>query len=300
MTKNIVMIGAGEIGLSVGKILSRKSYNVKFWDKDPKVLESLGGDNMSLPELLSEADVVFICVPSWSFREALLFTSPYLPAKATVVSLTKGIDAPTLKIADELLAKYLKRSQPWAILSGMMIAEELREGLPGAAVVASINAKVLRSVSDLFEETGILIVPSADVHGTALCGVLKNIYALAIGLSYGLNLGDNARGILITLAIGEMKKIASLLGGRQESVIGYAGLGDLVATGFSRYSANHEAGSALASGKTAPQSEGIASLSSVVILLGAKYKKFPLLHSLHEIVQGDVEARTAFQKILHG
>jgi glycerol-3-phosphate dehydrogenase (NAD(P)+) len=141
---------------------------------------------------------------------------------------------------------------------------------------------------------------STDVRGTALCGVLKNIYSLALGASYGLNLGENARGMLVVKSIGEIKKIVSLLGGKQETVLGSAGLGDLVSTGFSRFSKNHEAGKRLVSGEADNMdSEGMMSLSSMIILLGVKYKKFPILSALYEISQGNVEAGKAFQEILY-
>lgn len=293
-------MGAGEIGLSLGRILRQKNFEVKFWDKDPKALEALGGEEPSLPEIIPAAEFVFLCVPSWAVREALIYITPYLSKTTVVVSVSKGIEASSLKTIDQILGTQLAKTQPWVLLSGMMIAEEIREGMFGAGLLAGKSPKVAREVATLFAETNLQLEISADIHGVALCGVLKNIYSLALGVSYGLNLGENARGLLVMKALVEIKKIVALLGGKQETVFSSAGLGDLIATGFSRFSKNHQVGSELAGSKiTGLESEGMASLSSMVILLGVKYKKFPILRSLFEIVQGDLEASSAFQQILY-
>lgn len=300
MNKKIVIIGAGEIGLSLGRVLRQKNYIIKFWDKDPKALEVLGGTELSLPEIIPEAEFVFLCVPSWALREALIYITPYLNKKTIVISVSKGIESNSLKTADQIFSTQLAKKQGWALLSGMMIAEEIREGMFGGGLMSAKSQTVAREAALLFAETNLRIETSLDTHGTALCGVLKNIYSLALGISYGLELGENARGMIIVKSIAEIKKIVSLLGGKQETVLGPAGLGDFVATGFSRFSKNHQAGSDLAKGKvTNLESEGMVSLSSIVILLGVKYKKFPILRSLHEIVKGDIEASSAFQKILY-
>jgi len=301
MKKKIVIIGAGEIGLSLGRILRQKSYDIKFWDKNPKTLEVLGGTEPSLPEILPEAEFVFLCVPSWSVREALIYVTPYLNKKAVVISVSKGIEVNTLKTVDQIFVTQLAKTQSWAILSGMMIAEEIREGMFGGGLMSAKSLRTAKEAADLFSDTNLYVDISADVHGVALCEVLKNIYSLALGVSYVLNQGENARGMIVVKAIAEMKKIVSILGGKQETVLGPAGLGDFVATGFSHFSKNHQAGSDLAQGKiTKLESEGMASLSPLVILLGVKYKKFPVLYYLHEIVQGNIEASAAFRKILYG
>ncbi len=300
MSKKIVIIGAGEIGLSLGRILRQKYSAIKFWDKDPKALEDLGGEEISLPEVVPQADFVFLCVPSWAMREALIYVTPYLAKQTIVVSVSKGIEANSLKTIDQILASQLEKNQPWAILSGMMIAEEIREGMFGGGVVSAKKIINARETATLFSGTNLKIGTSLDVRGVALCGVLKNIYSLVLGLSYGLNLGENARGMIIVKSVMEMKKIVSLFGGKQDTVLGMAGLGDFVATGFSRFSKNHQVGAELAKGKVVNlDSEGMVSLSSMIILLGVRYKKFPVLRSLYEVVQGDVEAGIAFHKILY-
>ncbi|MCX6712702.1 MAG: hypothetical protein NTY66_00655 [Candidatus Vogelbacteria bacterium] len=295
---NIVIIGAGEIGIALGRVLKTGDRSVKLWDKDPGVVAALGGESLGLPGIVPTADFVFICVPSWALREALFFISPYLGKKAVVVSVTKGIEAGSLKLPDEMLASLLPKRQSFALMSGPMIAEELRDEKGGGAVVVSSQEKIVSLVSKLFDGSQIQVVPGTDVHGTALCGVIKNVYALALGISFGLGLGENARGNLLVQMLGEMKKILATLGGKQETALGLAGLGDLIATGFSSNSKNHEAGVLLAKGAADMQSEGLASVNSLWTLLGAKSKKFPLLQIIHSIVSGDKEAGVEFEKLL--
>jgi len=301
MSKNVVIIGAGEIGLSLGRILRTKDLAVRFWDKNSKTIEALGGEEQGLPEIIPSAGVIFLCVPSWSVREALIYITPYLNKQTILVAVSKGIEVGTLKTIDQIISSQLPKSQPWALLSGMMLAEEIREGLFGGAVVASNKSSTSQEIINLFSSTNLYLEKTNDLHGAALCGVLKNVYSLVLGISYGLNLGENARGFLAVKSLTEMKKIISLLGGKQETVLGLAGLGDFIATGLSNFSKNHQAGIALTKNKIPPiQSEGLNSLSSLIILLGTKYKKFPLLCSLYEIVQGNLDTEEGFKKILYG
>jgi len=299
MSKKIVIIGAGEIGLALGRILRAKEYSVKFWDKEPRVLESLGGEPANLPEVVPEADVLFLCVPSWALRQALLFATPYLSKHTVVVAVSKGIEGGSLKTMDEILKMVLSKTQSFALLSGPMLSEEIGESGFGAAVLATKSPKVGKLLTEIFAETNLSIEVSDDLRGVALSGVLKNIYAIALGMTTGLSLGENARGAVTVRALEEMKKIVSVLKGKQETVLGTAGLGDLVATGFSAYSKDHEAGISLVKGKEpAGYCEGLMSLPSVVNLLGEKYKKFLLLSSLSEVTRGELSPAEAFQKIL--
>lgn len=296
----VLIIGAGEIGLSLGKVLRPKNYQLHFWDKDPKVLALLGGETVALPELVSLSDTVLLCVPSWALREALLFITPYLPKKTLVLSVTKGVEAASLATVDKLLSSLLPKGQPFGLLSGMMIAEELREGGFGAGVIATTTQTVAKRVMDLFAGTNLNLESSSDLRGVALGGVLKNVYAVAVGISYGLDLGENVRGFLLVQALREMKKIILALGGRAETALGLAGLGDLVATGFSANSKNHTAGLALAQGPSSITSEGVVSLPSIIIMLGGKIQKYPLLSALNTIVAGDQTAAQAFAALLTG
>jgi glycerol-3-phosphate dehydrogenase (NAD(P)+) len=296
---SIVILGAGEIGIALGRVFKAASHSVELWDKNPEVLAALGGESKGLPGIVPAAEFVILCVPSWALREALLYVSPYLSKTAVVISVTKGIETNSLKWPDELLSSLLPKKQPYAVVSGPLISEELRGIGIGGGMIGASTPKAARLVLELFGGAGLIADSSSDRRGIVICGVLKNIYSLALGAADGLGLGDNARGLLTVMAIAEMKKIVSILGGKQETILGLAGLGDLVATGGSSYSQNHEAGKDLASGRISNRkTEGLVSLPSLCIILGDKYKRLPLLSCLVQAVLGEAELGTALPALL--
>jgi len=300
MNKKIVIMGAGALGFCLGKILRAQNHTVTFWDKNSKVLETLKEDQRGLPEIIPSADIILLCVPSWAVREALLYISPYLAKTTPVIVLAKGIETPTLKTMDQLLVSMLPKNQPTGLLHGMMLAGEMREGQFGGGVCGTKSETAWKLLTEIFTDTNLRIFHSADVSGVAWCGILKNIYALALGITYGLELGDDARGWITALALTEMKKIVTIFGGKTETVYGPAGVGDLLATGFSQHSKNHQMGISLAKGQMeGSPSEGVMSLPSVIIMLGEKSQKFTLLLTLSEIVKGNKDAGLAFKEILY-
>lgn len=301
MLPQVLIIGAGEIGQSIGKILGGKEVAVTYWDKNPQVLADLGIKQADLPELVPAANFIFICVPSWAVREAVVFINSYLTKEAIIVFLSKGMEERTGKMMNELYQDLLPKKQPLVLLGGMMLAEEIKEGQFGALVVAARDSRWGEAVAQLFAGTNILIEKTADLPGVAIAGILKNIYALALGVSYGLGWGENVRGYLVVRALEEMKKIIKLLGGENEAALSLAGLGDLVATGFSSYSKNHEVGRDLVEyGETVIKSEGVVSLPSLVARLGDKYHDFPILRALSYIITNHLPAEEAFLKLLTG
>ena len=299
MPSQVLIIGAGEIGRSLGKIIGGKGLAVSYWDKNPQVLTDLGLEPANLPDLVPAADVIFICVPSWAVREAVVFVNSYLKKSTLIVSLPKGMEDRTRKLMNELYKNLLPKNQPLALLGGMLLADEIREGQFGLGVAAAKNQPWRETVAQLFAGTNIVIEKTDDLVGVAAAGVLKNIYALALGISYGLGLGENARGYLIVRSLEEMKKIIKLLGGGSEAALSSAGLGDLVATGLSPSSKNHEAGNDLVkAGGPTIKSEGLASLPSLVARLGDKYDNFPILRALAQIVVNRRPAGEVFSQLL--
>lgn len=299
-TQKIAIIGYGELGKAIHKLLKNKSdLIVDIWDK--KYHES------KLSGVISSANIIFICVPSWCVRGALESIKKYLSKKALVVCLAKGIEpAPhsggkdkTLKTMDVVLQDELSVDQPFSILSGSMLAEELMSGKNGFAALASKNKKDFFIISDVFNKTNLKVKYSKDLRGIALCGVLKNIYALGLGICDGLNLGSNAKGKLAGEAVKEMAEIVKYLGGKKESVLSEAGLSDLIATAFSSFSRNREVGEELAkTGVCCLESEGFKSVNSMAKLLGKKAGKLPFFNTLKLIILENQKPKDVFKNIL--
>ncbi|MCL5017597.1 MAG: hypothetical protein M1155_03015 [Patescibacteria group bacterium] len=289
--KKIAIIGYGQLGRAIhGLLKNRVDLIIETWDKNGSA------DQKELSSAISGAEVVFICVPSWHVREAISAIKKYLDKLAIVVCLAKGIEENSLKTMDAVMSDELPKGQSLAILGGPMLAEELSAGKNGFAAVAIKSRKDFRKIFGIFKETRLIITYSSDLKGVAFSGVLKNIYALGLGIVDGLDLGKNTKGSLVAMAIGEMRKINKILGGKDITVLGNAGLGDLVSTGFSQYSRNRETGEGL--GKTGIcclESEGYRSLASIVGLLGKNKDKFPFLIALASIVLDNKKPADVFR-----
>ncbi len=290
--KQVVIIGAGELGSCIGKLLKGKGgLAVEWWDNDPFKVPN----QKPLSVLVPRADFLFLCVPSWVFRNALTNVKLHLKKSTIIVSFAKGIEQKTRKTMDVLLSEILGRAQPIVLVSGPMLAEELEQGFPAGALLASKRRDVYERVAMVFNGTPLTVCHSFDVRGVAISGVLKNIYAMALGMSDGLELGMNTRGLLLVRAAEEMAHILSLTGGRAVTAYSLAGIGDLIATGSSEYSKNYSVGKELAIRNTCTiKSEGKSSITALESLLGGKAKQFHLFQTIKTILLCKKDARFAF------
>ncbi|MDD5430873.1 MAG: 2-dehydropantoate 2-reductase N-terminal domain-containing protein [Candidatus Pacebacteria bacterium] len=299
---NIIIMGAGELGSAIGKILKEgKAGEITFWDKNPAIV--IG--QKSLAETVPTADFLLMCVPSWAMREAVKDVGRYLTGKTTVISFAKGMEPKTMDdLLDEVLPSATAEGTPiekrFAILSGPMIAEELAMGKQGMAVVACADRKIYSQIRKIFKDTNISLEYSSDVKGVALAGTLKNIYSVGLGIIDAMELGGNAKGWFAAKAEEEMAEIISVLGGKKKTALGVAGLGDLVTTGFSDYSRNKKAGGELIqTGKCCLRSEGTASIAPIYSLLGDKAKDFELLSALYRVLAQGENSKSVFGQILN-
>jgi glycerol-3-phosphate dehydrogenase (NAD(P)+) len=290
MSKKITIIGAGEIGRAIEYLLKNKGLKVNLWDKD----ESKMPGQRPLEEIVPEADFLFLCVPSWAMKFAAADISKYVKVSTIIVSLAKGIEKESHRTMDELISEILPKN-PLVLVAGAMLAEEIMQDLGGVALAASKDKNAVDKVAQLFKNTELKLYYSDDVRGAAVASVLKNVYAFGLGIAYGLKWGDNMKGWLLTEALNEMRQILEILGGEQETALSAAGLADLVATGYSKYSKNHAMGEELVkTGKCSEKSEGYISISSVVALLGEKVKEFPLLLALSQIILEKKDCKSIF------
>ncbi len=204
-----------------------------------------------LAEAISDADVVVMAVPSHGFREVFSRISPELGSEVAVVSLTKGIEEDTL----QTMTQVVNTSAPHhdetrvGVLTGPNLASEVIVGQPTAAVIAMPDRVTAGLVQDALMGPSFRVYTNDDVIGCELGGAMKNVMAIAAGLSDGLGFGDNTRAALITRALAELTRLGVHLGGRPATFAGLAGMGDLIATCSSPLSRNHRVGVALAGGK---------------------------------------------------
>ena len=291
----VVMVGAGKIGSAIGKTLGGNGASVVYWDALPGKVKR----QKPLADIVPGASAVFLCLPSWCLRDAGASIAPHLSRRACVVSVSKGLEKGTLLASDGILRQVLPEGTPFVYLGGPLLADELLKGQPGIGVAASADPAALRTMKKLFAGTKLRVETSDDVPGVVWSAVLKNVYAIGLGMTEGLGWGANARGWFVAKAVEEAGGILEDLGGRRETFHGVAGVGDMVATGFSPHSKNRSAGEAIAlTGKSPHVSEGMASLPQMLETLGRRAGKYPVLMALKETLVGKKKARTVFGKLL--
>ncbi|MBE2204857.1 MAG: NAD(P)-dependent glycerol-3-phosphate dehydrogenase [Chthoniobacterales bacterium] len=267
MYKKISIIGAGSWGTALAVLLAGHRGEILLWGHNPKVVEELISQRTNsayLPGVrlppnvyatgnLGEttgADLVLFVTPSKAIREVALGLATHKPKEGlVVVSCTKGIEHDSGKLMDAVLSECLPGSRT-AVLSGPNHAVEIAQHIPAAGVIGSRHADLLEPLQQTFSLPSFRAYTSDDVIGIQLGGALKNVFAIAAGVSDGFNMGDNAKAALVTRSLAEMMRLGVALGGRRETFFGLSGVGDLMVTCFSRHSRNREVGDRLGRGES--------------------------------------------------
>jgi glycerol-3-phosphate dehydrogenase (NAD(P)+) len=267
-TRRVAVIGAGAWGTALAIQVVRAGGAPRLWVFEPDLLALmqehrenpwyLPGVGLSpsiepvgsLGDAATGADLVIVAVPSHALRYMVTTLVPHLDSRAVVLSATKGLETDRLARPSEVLAQVLPPGprDRVAVLSGPTFAAEVAEGRPTAAVVASRNADLARLLQQALATPTFRLYTQADVTGVELGGALKNVMAVAAGISDGLGLGDNARAALLTRGLAEMTRLGVTLGARAATFAGLAGLGDLLLTCTGALSRNRRLGLALARG----------------------------------------------------
>jgi glycerol-3-phosphate dehydrogenase (NAD(P)+) len=242
----VVVVGAGSWGTTFGALLEERGHDVIVAGRRPP-------HELIADAPVAEADLVCIAVPSRAFREVV----ETLPGSAPRLILTKGLD-PT---SGERLSQVVMNA-PVAVLSGPNHAEEIAQGLPAAAVLASEDQELADELQHAIISPRFRVYVNTDLVGVELCAAAKNVIALAAGAVDGLGLGDNAKAALIARGLSEMTRLGEACGARSETFSGLAGMGDLVVTCWSRHSRNRRAGELIAQG--ASPEEAVESIGMVV------------------------------------
>lgn len=291
----VAIIGAGAIGRAIHATLKRTgAVSVSLYDSDPRNPAS----GNSLESAVKSAEIVFLCVPSQAESAATREILPFLGRKAGVISFAKGIEADTGAFMNAVLRSRLPVGQPFGFFGGPMLSKEVLTLSGGAGVIGSRSHSLRRRLKKLFQGTTIRIETTADARGVALSGMLKNVYACAMGIAEGLLWGDNKRGWLGCAAISEMLALTKLLGGKRETFLGAAGIGDFLATGFGASSRNRKMGEEMARlGKVGYKAESFYSVAPLIKILGKRRVDFPLLSAVHAVMATKKPAAAAFDAL---
>ncbi len=254
----IAVLGSGGFGTSLAVMAHRYGHQVLLWSKFPEEIAQIrkdGENRKLLPGIpvdsaicltsdlndIDGAQIVLFAVPSRFVRETARAAASFIPAKATVVNVAKGLEEGSLKRLSQVLEEELA-GHSVVVLSGPSHAEEVARGVPTTIVSASKDLAAAELVQDELMNKTLRIYVSEDVTGVELGGALKNIIALCAGICDGMGLGDNTKAALMTRGIAEMSRLGRALGGKDATFAGLTGMGDLIVTCTSMHSRNRRAG----------------------------------------------------------
>ncbi|MDF2156916.1 NAD(P)H-dependent glycerol-3-phosphate dehydrogenase [Algoriphagus sp. CAU 1675] len=332
--KKIGVVGVGSFGTVIANMLAEKS-KVMVYARKEEVVEEINRSHHSQgrnfnesivathdpEEICASCDVLFFMVPSSGFQEVVRTFSPYLHPYHLLIHGTKGLCL-NLSPGESLeTIQKIKRNQILTMseviqqetvavrvgcLAGPNLSKELSQGQPAATVVASKYNEVILEGQRLLRSEKFQVYGNSDIIGVELSGVLKNIIAIASGALAGLGLGENAKGLLISRGMVEMVHLSNALGGSVKSVIGLAGIGDLVATCNSVDSRNFTVGYRLAKGDSLQKiqsemeevAEGINTIKIIKAFLSTTNLRAPITENLHRVLFEDLEIEEALQFLM--
>ena len=316
------VIGAGSWGTSLAILLARKGEQVSLWGHEPEHIEELKKNRENttflpgfklpaalaltsdLKEAVTNAQCVVMVVPSHAFRGVYKEVLPLLAESTLVVSAVKGIEIGTRMTMNEVMVDESKQSHHkyhYGVLSGPSFAKEVAENQPTAVTVAFKNEDAAIAVQNLFSTEHFRTYSSADVIGLEISGAMKNIIAIAAGISDGLGYGLNTRAALITRGLAEISRVGVALGADKATFAGLGGMGDLVLTCTGDLSRNRTVGLALGAGKKLDHilaemtmvAEGVKTTKSCYNLAKKMDVDIPILDQVYQVIYENKSCRAA-------
>jgi glycerol-3-phosphate dehydrogenase (NAD(P)+) len=257
-------------------------------------------------EVAAFSQLILVCVPSHAFKKTLIKLKPYLSSEIKIAWASKGFNPDDGSLLHEIVAEIFTTQTPAAILSGPTFAHEVAENLPTAITIASSQPDFAKQLSTILHGGQFRTYTSTDVVGVEVGGAVKNVLAIAAGIADGLGFGANTRAALITRGLNEIIRLGVKLGGKQETFMGLAGLGDLILTCTDNQSRNRRLGLALGLGKDRESAmreigqeiEGI-SAAKETLLLAKKYAiDMPITEQTYNVLYEGLAPRTAVQNLL--
>lgn len=308
----IAVLGAGSWGTALATLMARNGHHVVLWGRDEKVATAIDTQHenprylpgIALPDSLRAttdlatamqgAELVLVVVPSHAFTETLKLIAPLRPAGAGVAWATKGFEPGSGRFLHEVAEEILGEDVPLAVVTGPSFAKEVALGLPTAVTVHGHDAGFAQLMAEVLHGPAFRAYTGDDMVGAELGGAMKNVLAVATGVADGMQLGLNARAGLITRGLNEMLRLAAAIGGKPETLMGLAGLGDLVLTATGDLSRNRRLGLALGRGQ--PIQEAIREIGQVVESMQAADEVMRQAER-HAI---DLPISSAVRAVLHG
>ncbi|MBI5641444.1 MAG: NAD(P)-dependent glycerol-3-phosphate dehydrogenase [Nitrospirae bacterium] len=319
----ISVIGAGSWGTTLASLLVEKGYDVMIWAFEKGLAEEIsssGKNSLYLPgrELpqglkatgdieaaVKKARYILNVVPTQFTRSVFSQAEKYLQSDAVIISASKGIEQGTLLTVSSVLREISDRAV--AVLSGPSFAQEVMSKLPTAVTLATVDNGDALLLQEIFNTSYFRVYTHTDMLGVELGGALKNVIAIASGISDGLGLGHNARAALITRGLAEIIRLGECMGADQKTFSGLSGLGDLVLTCTGPLSRNYSVGKSLGQGmklrdilsSTRSVAEGVTTALSAYELSKKYGVEMPIVEQVHEVIYKDKDAAEAVHMLMN-
>jgi len=317
------VLGAGGWGTAFARLLANGGHPTVLWARDPRQAEAIDRERRNakyLPDVelprenlvvsddlptAAAQDVLVLAVPSIGVAELLERISPLCGPNPVLINLAKGIDRASGKTMSELIVGAVPNAAAFT-LSGPSHAEEVGQDAPTAVVLAGTDCELGARLQREIATPRFRIYLSEDIRGVELCATIKNVIALATGISDGLGYGDNSRGALITRGLAEMVRFGRTFGVRDETFFGLSGLGDLVATCTSQHSRNRYVGVRLGRGESIDRilgemdmvAEGVHATSIVHEMASDRGIDMPITDAVHRLLLGDSDPLSLVEQIM--
>jgi len=311
----IGVIGAGTWGMALSRMLYNTGNTVTVWSALPEEIDQLMRDRRqrnlpdmvipdgveftkSMEEVCTDRDILLFAVPSVFVRNTARQAAPFVPDGQIIVDVAKGMEPVTLKTMSEIIRDEIPAARVVA-LSGPTHAEEVAQDLPTTIVSACEDHDAAMFVQSVFMNDCMRVYTNTDVKGVELCGALKNVMALAAGISAGIGYGDNAKAALITRGLAEIERLGEKMGCQRATFSGLAGMGDLIVTATSRHSRNNRCGFLIGQG-VAPQEairqvgmvvEGVNAIPAAMTLAEKYDVEMPIVTAVDAVVNHGADPR---------
>jgi len=310
----IAVLGAGSYGTALAIQLARLGNDTRLWGRDAAHMQQMAADRANAEYLpgckfppslhptadlraaVQGADDVLLAVPSHALHPVLRTVAPMLRPGQGLVSAVKGLEPETGKLVHEVVEDIVGKGRKLAVISGPTFAREVGLGMPTAVTVASTDAEYAEHIVHALHGNGFRAYTSDDVIGVQVGGSVKNVLAIAVGIADGLGLGANTRAGVITRGLAEIMRLGEAMGGRRETFMGLAGLGDLVLTCTDDQSRNRRFGLALAKGRSVQQAladirqvvEGVRVAPEVLRLARKHRVEMPISEQVVRVLAGEI------------
>jgi len=324
MTSKISVLGAGSWGTALAIQAARNGNQTLLWGHNPDHIKSLAqaGENqrylagLTFPDSLNVtnnikeaaqfSDILLISVPSHAFKETLLKIKPFVSNKVKIAWATKGFNPETGELLHQTVADILGIETPAAVLSGPSFAREVAADLPTAVTIAATQQNFADELALLMHSPRFRTYTTTDIISVQVGGAVKNVLAIAAGIADGIGFGANTRAALVTRGIAEIIRLNTALGGQQETLMGLAGLGDLILTCTDNQSRNRRFGLALGQGKDkdtaikeiGQEVEGISAARETYKLAKKHGIDMPITEQTYKVLYDGLAPLSAVQNLL--